>query len=206
MSTPSWTSPNDTGKPDWLKNDQPTDLEANNTKSSSSWTEVPPPPPSTSTAGQSVSNSGSDEKAGGKSSVGCCCENFASLISLLFVGIFAASAYFHDRDSNIAILWVVFFSVHAAIAFFSVVTRRCCRGWFEKAVSGVAFSGMVWGIVMVVLTALEYQKTEGGGPKEGGLNDKLTEKEEKLVPVIGAALGVVSGFFHILLYSCCARK
>lgn len=147
-----------------------------------------------------VASTAPSERTGGR-----CLKWMNSGISLFFFAIFVASAIFKTNDAGgVSVLWTLFYSLQAIVAGACLVLQCCLKlPCVRKPVLGLAVSMLVWSIIMVIITSINLADAPGGGPSEGGDNNDWTNREEKAYELAGAALGLASALYHVLVWKYC---
>lgn len=188
--------------PEWLKdtntnNDASKDVESNAPTSTPTLSSVEMATPADAAAA-----------APSESACGRCLKLMSCGISLCFFAIFVASATFQGNDTgNSAIVWTIFYALHAVVAGACMVLQ-CCNvlPCVEKPVLSLASSMLIWSIIMVVTTSIKLSDAESGGADQGGDSANWNDKEEKAYEVAGAALGLASGLYHVLVRKFCVKR
>jgi hypothetical protein len=126
------------------------------------------------------------------------------LISTAFLALFVYSATTQNNDSD-KLKWVIFYALSASLAALFMVSYMCC---FPAKVFYVLSVGMIiWSIVIIVMTAMDFKKTEKGGAKVGtGDNDNQTLRQELGYELGGASLSLLSSLYHMTMVCCCMNK
>jgi hypothetical protein len=195
----STTNPN---LPEWLQ-DNNKDVESNPTPASSGALEMESPETTTASAASTPTNSGNTARGGSR------CLQWANIaVSLFFFVIFGASAIFKKGDGGgSAVLWLLFYIMHAVTAGACVLLVRCCPvPCVERPIMGLAIFMVVWSIFMVAMSAKQLADTPAGGADAGGDNNNWSNRQEKAYELAGASLGLASGLYHVLVYKCCKTK
>jgi hypothetical protein len=195
MSTPG------EGTPDWL---QPSDVEAggNGGAFTTDLEAVDPAADTSSQKNKKERSSKSDGDDVGQSSrppLRSCRSITLLLVSTIFLGLFVFSAIVQNNDLQ-GIQWIVFYSVHAAIAAAFIVHWTCC--FPEKLFYLLTVAMTVWSIVYVVMGSIQLSKTEKGGPDTE--NDR-TEFEDVAFELAGACIGLASTFWHGFMTRFCVK-
>mmetsp|Transcript_10289 Transcript_10289/g.15839 ORF Transcript_10289/g.15839 Transcript_10289/m.15839 type:complete len:209 (-) Transcript_10289:2562-3188(-) len=128
---------------------------------------------------------------------------FLFIISTLFLAVFVYSLI-EQRDDKDGFLWMLFYGFHAALAAAFIVYRFIC--FPEKIVYGLAASMLVWSSILIVIASIKLSDTESGGSKAGGDDSEMTEREEIVFEVAGAAVGWGSAFWHAMMVRCCGAN
>jgi hypothetical protein len=140
-----------------------------------------------------------------RKSFSCSCGAFMILIiSTAFFVLFVYSATTQGNDSD-KLQWLLFYALSATLVALFMVSYMCC---FPAKVFYVLTLGMIiWSIVIIVLTSLDFKKAEKGGAKEGtGDNDNQTLRQELGYELGGASLSLLSSLYHITMICCCVDK
>mmetsp|Transcript_14115 Transcript_14115/g.19834 ORF Transcript_14115/g.19834 Transcript_14115/m.19834 type:complete len:208 (+) Transcript_14115:136-759(+) len=185
MSTPAWanvdgtnTTPSQTaGDTSWLtSNDEET-------------------PPASST---DMSSSPDVEKT--PKQRGRCFPIFLFVVSSIFLALFVYSVI-EQRDDKDGFRWMLFYGFSAALAAVYIVHRFIC--FPEKMVLGLSAAMLVWSSILIVIASIKLSNTPSGGPEEGGDDSEMTEREEIIFELAGAAVGWGSAFWHATMVRCC---
>lgn len=127
-----------------------------------------------------------------------------SISAFLFV-LFVASSVVQDNDTGAtAFVYLIFYALHAIVAGAYFFSHFMCKSIFTRIVTGLGGGMLVWSIVLVVISSIDYSKTsaEDDVTDAGGDNPNATKKEEIAYEIAGAALGAISSIYHV----CMARR
>jgi hypothetical protein len=188
--------------PEWLQ-DNNKDVESNPTPASSGALEMESPETTTPAATNETHSSSTPTRSAGR------CLRWTNIaVSLFFFVIFVASAIFKKGDGGgSAILWLLFYIMHAVTAGTCLLLQSCCRKpCVERPVMFLAVSMVVWSIIMVAMSGKQLADTPAGGPDAGGDNNNWSNRQEKAYELAGASLGLASGLYHVLIYKCCKKN
>mmetsp|Transcript_7551 Transcript_7551/g.18620 ORF Transcript_7551/g.18620 Transcript_7551/m.18620 type:complete len:194 (+) Transcript_7551:143-724(+) len=148
------------------------------------------------------SSSSGDADYGEKSSRPslCSCRTISLLfVSCAFLALFIFSAVVQNNDLQ-GIQWIVFYSLHAALAAAFIVYWTCC--FPEKVLYLLSAAMTVWSIVYIILKSIDLSKTEKGGPETA---NGRTEYEDIAFELAGACIGVASSLYHSFMAKCCVK-
>jgi hypothetical protein len=133
-----------------------------------------------------------------------CCRWCMAIVSLLFFIIFVTSATFQNNDSGgSAFLWGLFYSAHAVLAALCF-SLRCAKNLacIAKPVQFLSACMVIFSIVMVSISMKQLVDAHESNP--GPDSERWNDREEKSYEVAGAALGLVSALFHVLMWHFCS--
>lgn len=127
-----------------------------------------------------------------------------SISAFLFV-LFIASSVVQDNDTGgTAVVYLIFYALHAIVAGAYFFSNFMCRVRLNQLVTGLGGGMLVWSIVFIIISSVQYSNTTSADDvtDAGGDNPNATKKEEIAYEIAGAALGAISAVYHI----CMARK
>lgn len=127
-----------------------------------------------------------------------------TISAFLFV-LFIASSVVQDNDTGgSAILYLIFYALHAIVAGAYIFSHFMCKLRFTRLVTGLGGGMLIWSIVLVVISSVQYSNTTAADDitDAGGDNPNATKKEEIAYEIAGAALGAASALYHV----CMTRK
>ena len=148
---------------------------------------------------QSSSSGGVDGEKPSRPSLCSCRTIFLLVVSCVFLGLFIFSAVVQNNDLQ-GIQWIVFYSLHAALAAAFIVYWTCC---FPPKVLYLLSAAMtVWSIVYIIIKSIDLSKTEKGGPETA---NGRTEFEDIAFELAGACIGAASSLYHSFMTRCCVK-
>lgn len=124
-----------------------------------------------------------------------------SISAFLFV-LFIASSVVQDNDTGgSAILYLIFYALHAIVAGAYFFSHFICKLRFTRLVTGLGGAMFIWSIVFVILSSVQLSNTTTADDitEAGGDNPNATKKEEIAYEIAGAALGAFSAVYHICM-------
>ncbi|KAG7348911.1 transmembrane family 220 helix protein [Nitzschia inconspicua] len=191
--------------PDWLK---PTDNDLALAGSASTDVEEGGSTPMSQemTPNKKTSNTSADDSTKKCFNFSCSCGAVAILlVSCAFLAVFVFSAIVQKNDLSDHMQWLLFYSLSAAVVALFMISYMCC--FPTKAFYVLSVGMSIWAIVIIIMTALEFSKSEKGGPKEGtGDNDSQTLRQELGYELGGASLSLISSLYHTMILCCCVNK
>jgi hypothetical protein len=135
-----------------------------------------------------------------------CCRWCMAIVSLLFFIIFVTSASFQSNDAGgSAIAWWLFYSLHAVLAALCF-SLRCAKNLacIAKPVQFLATCMVIFSIVMMSISLKQLVEAHESNP--GPDSERWNDKEEKSYEVAGAALGLISALYHVLMWHFCSGR
>ena len=128
-----------------------------------------------------------------------------TIVSALFLVLFVYAAIANSNDGEgFRIMWIAFYSLHAALAGLAIVQRACAV--LNTFLPSMAIFLAVWSTTLMILAAIQASRTDSGGPEQGGDIDGRDEKEEHIFEAAGAGLGLLSALFHLLVVKCLGQQ
>ena len=121
-------------------------------------------------------------------------------ISACLFLIFIGSSVVQDNDTGgTAILYLIFYALHAVVAGAYFFSHFIFRLRLSRFVLGLGSGMLIWSIVFVILSSVQYSNTFSADDitDAGGDNPNATKKEEIAYEIAGAALGAVSALYHV---------
>jgi hypothetical protein len=189
---PGWSNE---GKADWDKGQTDSEIAVNRSSNSADMAHE-------NDNFNSYENKGSSQR----SRTGCC-NILGAIVSILFVGLFIAGAIYYKNDKSwMDRQWIIYYSFQAAVAAISILTRVGCNGQYESIANSFATSGLIWSIVLIIITSIAYRKSEGDSLSFDELRADVYEMEnnQDAFELSSALTGFVNCLYHMILYCCCS--
>jgi uncharacterized protein YggT (Ycf19 family) len=128
----------------------------------------------------------------------------AVVLSAIF--IYAAVVQFNDSGARLAWgLFYVFQAVLTVLALFRHCIFTAPNRMLDLPMMVLAGGLSIWSIVMVATSAAAVAKADSGGAKAGGDNSRLTDKQEKVLELVGASIGLVSSIYYGIMIKFCMK-
>lgn len=197
---PGWS--ND-GKPDWAK-DQET--EANRSSDSSSWqTEPSPTPSTTNTNSKMADNNVNSYEADKPPRKAGCCAMVGAIVSVAFLGLFITGAIKFDNDKSVYDQqWLGFYCFQATVAAMSILCRVGCQGKCESFANSLATGGLIWSIVLIIMSSINYNDSNGSISLDEFQSDVTGMDDQNALELATSLVGFVNCVYHMMLYCCCS--
>jgi hypothetical protein len=138
--------------------------------------------------------------AGAPTRLGQCKKWTCIIVSTILFVLFVASSTFQQNDTGgSAITYLLFYALHAIVAGAYLLSYCLCTPRLFKVVQTLGVSMMIWSIVFIILSSVQYTNTDSGGTNAGGDNPNATKKEEIAYEIAGATLGLASAMYHVFI-------
>lgn len=181
---PGWSAD---GKPDWAQHQDNSNNKAQNTMPSNN-----------------NINSYEAEKPAQKR--GICCALVGAVVSVGFLGLFITGAVMFENDhSPMDQQWLAFYCYQAAVAAFSILFRVGCNGRCERLSNSLATGGLIWSIVLIIMTSITYKNAQNGKlTMDEFQTDVMEENDQNALELATSLVGFVNCAYHMMLYCCCS--
>lgn len=193
------------GEPDWLKGSNTSSPATQEDKDSANFTsslEIDDNPTASPSVAQSSSSTPKE-----KSQFWTKCVRYSNWgISLGLLVIFIIAAIVQDNDASSSLNWLLFYAFHAttaAVFFFFRACFKSMRECMDKPLLALGAGMLVWSIVMVGISGKKLSDAKSSDP--GGDSSKFNDKEEKALEVAGAAIGMFSAIYHVMIWKFCCK-
>ena len=126
-------------------------------------------------------------------------------ISVVLVILFIVAASVEWNDAKGAIMWGIFYIVHAVLAIVGTLRFFMCKRMLTKPILFVSGCILIWSIVLLCLAAVDLSRTKKGGSKGGGDAKNRTYREEIGYELGGSILGCLSCIYFFCMCMCCDK-
>jgi hypothetical protein len=202
---PAWLQGSNKNKNDNGNDDVGDDMEMGHTTTNTNTNanDSEPDATRTSTKAKAARNTSNDDNETNTSSTCSKIIKYGCMVisAILFV-LFVASTVVQKNDTGgTAILYLIFYALHAVVAGAYILSHCMCTPCFYKIVNTLAFPMLVWSITLMIISSVQYSKTtpEDDIIEAGGDNPNATKREEIAYEIAGAILGALSTMFHIFM-------
>jgi uncharacterized integral membrane protein len=154
-----------------------------------------PAPASASSSNDSPSSSGNNNKRK-------CCWWTHLFCGVVLSILFIVAASLEWNDVNLALMWGIFYIVHAILAIVGTIRLVMCKSMLTKPLMFVSGAMLVWSLVLLSLASVDLSKSAKGGSTQGGDSPNQTNREEVGFELGGSILGCVSCIYFLNMCLC----